>query len=193
MDNQPLDQAVSFLQNESQQAPSSQALVQTLLDYEKQAKRDRQRFSYDQLLGTWRLGFTTGTVKRRKQAGIVLGAGRFLPRFVVIQLSYAATQLEAGQGTVENSVAVGPLKFQLTGPTQFWSKTNSLAFDFTQMQISLAGFTIYRGAIRGGDAKNAAFYQQTLKDQAFFTYFAVSDTCLAARGRGGGLALWTQG
>jgi hypothetical protein len=185
--------ALACLQNRQSQPPPSKELVATLLAIEKQNKRDKQRFTYAQLLGTWRLGFITGTVKARQQAGVALGAGRFLPRFLQIQISYEATDLEAGRGTVKNSVLLGGLTLQLSGPTQYWPKTNSLAFDFTQMTISLGGLTLYSGGVRGGDKRDAEFYQQTLKDQAFFTYFEVHEAYLAARGRGGGLALWTRG
>ncbi len=173
-------------------APAAPAVVDALVALEKQAKRGKHRRTYPQLLGTWRLGFITGTVKTRQRAGTVLGSGRFLPKFIKIQLRYAATDLAAGIGTVENSVALGALRLQLTGPTRFWPKTNSLAFDFTHLAVTLGGVRLYSGDLRGGAARNAAFHGETLKDQAFFTYFWVTETAVAARGRGGGLALWTR-
>lgn len=81
----------------------------------------------------------------------------------------------------------------VTGSTQFWQKSNILAFDFTRMKVSLSGLKLYEGYIRGGRDREARFYEQSLKEQAFFTYFLVENRCLAARGRGGGLALWTRG
>jgi len=173
-------------------APSATDLVTELLALEKQSKRAKQRYRYSQLLGTWRLGFTTGTVKTRKQAGTVLGAGRFLPRVVNIQLRYEATDVEAGQGKADNSVGLGALRLQLSGPTQYWPQTNSLAFDFTHLRLSVGDFQLYQQSIRGGAERAAAFYTETLKGQAFFSYFLVTPTCLAARGRGGGLALWIR-
>jgi hypothetical protein len=187
-----LTDALAFLQRQQPQAPPAQDLVADLLKIEKHAKQQKQRYAYSQLLGNWRLRFITGTVKARKQAGVALGPGRFLPQFLKIQIRYAATDLDADRGTVQNSVSLGALKLQLTGPTQFWPKTNSLAFDFTHLQISIGKLTLYQGGVRGGEKRTAAFYEETLKDQAFFTYFAVQNTHLAARGRGGGLALWTR-
>jgi hypothetical protein len=190
--NPALDQAIEFLTTPSATPPAPEAVVEALLMAEKTAKQTKVRHVYPQLLGTWRLGFITGTKRSRQRAGVILGAGRFLPKWVKIQLSYS--QLDSGQerGTVQNSVELGPLVLILTGSTQFWQKTNILAFDFTRMKVSLSGLKLYEGYIRGGRDREARFYEQSLKEQAFFTYFLVENRCIAARGRGGGLALWTR-
>jgi hypothetical protein len=186
-----LDQAIACLLT-GDSAPGSDSLVTELVALEKRVRRLKERYGYEQLLGTWRLGWVTGTVKTRQQAGTVLGAGRFVPGFLKIQLAYQATDLAAGQGTVQNSVSLGPLRLELTGPTQFWPQTNSLAFDFTRLQIRVGNVTLYGGSVRGGAKREAEFHTQTLKDQAFFSYFYVDTAALAARGRGGGLALWVK-
>lgn len=190
--NPTLDQAIEFLTTPSATPPAPEAVVEALLMAEKTAKQTKVRHAYPQLLGTWRLGFITGTKRSRQRAGVILGAGRFLPKWVKIQLSYS--QLDSGQerGTVQNSVELGPLVLIVTGSTQFWQKTNILAFDFTRMKVSLSGLKLYEGYIRGGRDREARFYEQSVKEQAFFTYFLVENRCLAARGRGGGLALWTR-
>ncbi len=190
--NPALDQAIEFLTTPSATPPAPETVVEALLTAEKTAKQTKVRHAYPQLLGTWRLGFITGTKRSRQRAGVILGAGRFLPKWVKIQLSYS--QLDSGQerGTVQNSVELGPLVLIVTGSTQFWQKTNILAFDFTRMKVSLSGLKLYEGYIRGGRDREARFYEQSLKEQAFFTYFLVENRCLAARGRGGGLALWTR-
>jgi len=190
--NPTLDQAIEFLTTPSATPPAPEAVVEALLTAEKTAKQSKVRHAYPQLLGTWRLGFITGTKRSRQRAGVILGAGRFLPKWVKIQLSYS--QLESGQerGTVQNSVELGPLVLIVTGSTQFWQKTNILAFDFTRMKVSLSGLKLYEGYIRGGRDREARFYEQSVKEQAFFTYFLVENRCIAARGRGGGLALWTR-
>jgi hypothetical protein len=60
------------------------------------------------------------------------------------------------------------------------------------MKVSLFGLKLYDGYIRGGQNREAHFWEQSLKEQAFFTYFLVQNQSIAARGRGGGLALWTK-
>ena len=187
-----LDQAIAFLTTPSAKPPAPEAVVEALLQAEKTAKQSKVRHTYPQLLGTWRLGFITGTKRSRKRAGVILGAGRFLPSWVKIHLSYSQSESNQEQGTVQNSVAFGLLQLILTGPTQFWSKTNMLAFDFTRMRVSLSGLKLYDGYIRKGQDREARFYEQGVKEQAFFTYFLVQNNAIAARGRGGGLALWTR-
>ena len=187
-----LDQAIAFLTTASAKPPVPEAVVEALLQAEKTAKQSRVRHTYPQLLGTWRLGFITGTKRSRKRAGVILGAGRFLPSWVKIHLSYSQSESNQEQGTVQNSVAFGLLQLILTGPTQFWSKTNMLAFDFTRMRVSLSGLKLYEGYIRKGQEREVRFYEQGVKEQAFFTYFLVQNNAIAARGRGGGLALWTR-
>jgi hypothetical protein len=93
---------------------------------------------------------------------------------------------------VVNSVQLGSLQLVVTGPVQFFAKTNILAFDFTRMNVSLFGLTLYNGYIRGGQEREASFYDKPLKDKAFFTYFLVEYRAIAARGRGGGLAVWKR-
>lgn len=186
-----LDRAIASLTTPSTKPPAPEAVVEMLLTAEKTAKQTKVRHSYSQLLGTWRLGFITGTKRSRQRAGVVLGAGRFLPKWVKIQLSYFQSKANPEQGTVANSVELGSVQLVVTGPTQFFSHTNILAFDFTRMKVSLFGLRLYEGYIRGGQEREASFYDKPLKEKAFFTYFLVENRAIAARGRGGGLALWT--
>lgn len=101
-------------------------------------------------------------------------------------------ELSARLGAVVNRVALGAIALQLSGPTYYWPNTNSLGFDFVYLQGEVGRFTLYSAPVRGGVERAQTFANQTLKDQAFFTFFAVTETYLAARGKGGGLALWTR-
>lgn len=187
-----LDEAIEFLTTPSARPPAPEALVEALLQAEKTAKQSKVRHAYPQLLGTWRLGFITGTKRSRQRAGVILGAGRFLPKWVNITLSYFQSESGEDQGSVQNSVELGPLQLVVTGPTRFWQKSNMLAFDFTRMRVSLFGLKLYEGYVRGGQDREVRFWEQSVKEQAFFSYFLVQDQSIAARGRGGGLALWTR-
>ena len=84
------------------------------------------------------------------------------------------------------------MQLSLTGPVKFVAPKNILAFDFTRMKIKLLGLTLYNGYIRDGEAKEANFYDERISKQAFFAYFYITDSAIAARGRGGGLALWSK-
>jgi hypothetical protein len=179
----------------SKSLPSPDAVVAALLDAEKTAKKAKIHYSFDQLIGNWQLCFITGTKKTRKKAGIVLGAGRYIPQWIAkIQIAYSAEPVAEGEenreiGRVENSVKVGTMELTLSGPTKFLPN-NLLAFDFTRITVKLLGKTVYQGFIRGGEAREAEFFSLSVGKQAFFAYFLVEEGMLAARGRGGGLALW---
>ncbi|MEG4344229.1 hypothetical protein QUB70_13190 [Microcoleus sp. A003_D6] len=179
----------------SNSQPSPDAVVAALLAAEKTAKKTKVRYDFNQLIGHWQLCFITGTKKTRKKAGIVLGAGRYIPQWIAkIQIAYSAEPVAEGEenseiGKVENSVKVGTIELTLSGPTKFLPN-NILAFDFTRIAVKLLGKTVYQGFIRGGEARETEFFSLSVGKQAFFAYFMVENGIIAARGRGGGLALW---
>jgi hypothetical protein len=185
-----LEQAIK-----SNSKPSPDAVVAALLEAEKTAKKTKVRYSFEQLIGNWKLCLITGTKKTRQKAGIVLGAGRYIPQWIAtIQIAYSAEPVAEGKenseiGRVENSVKVGSIELTLSGPTKFLPN-NILAFDFTRITVKLLGKVVYQGYIRGGESREAEFFSQSVGKQAFFVYFLVDDGMIAARGRGGGLALW---
>lgn len=166
-------------------------VVDALLAAEKAARQSRQRYDYSQLVGDWQLRFITGTGKTRDKAGVILGAGRWLPNWLQIQIAYQPSEV-ANQGKVDNSVKLGALQLTVGGPTRFWPQQNILSFDFPHLDLRLAALTLYTGYPGKGAAKAASFYQQPLKQQAFFNYFLVQENLIAARGKGGGLAIWVR-
>ena len=122
-----------------------------------------------------------------------MGVGRYIPQLIKIQIIYQREDEQMpNAGRVKNCVKFAFFNLSLTGPVKFIDKKNILAFDFTQLQIKILGWAAYNGALRGGQGQAKQFFTQKLKDQAFFTYFLVEDQYLAARGRGGGLALWVR-
>ena len=186
--------AVSYLRNpeRSNPKPNTSEVVTALVAAEKAARQAKTTYSMSDLVGTWQLGFITGTQKARQQAKGALGDGRFLPRFLNIRITYTAEEEGSDRGIVRNSVTLGPLTFTLAGPIRFYPKTSVLAFDFIHMTVTMTGVELYSGDVRGGRDRAAAFYDLPLKEIAFFTYFAIGDRYIAARGKGGGLALWTK-
>lgn len=174
-------------------SPNSSQVVSALLKLEKETKRTaNENYSLTNLAGTWNLRFITGTKKTRKKAGIILGSGKYIPRFIKIQITYQAQQQKSNRGTVINSVKLGFLLLSLTGPIEFINKKSILAFDFTDLKFSLGNLVLYQGQIKNKASKDTNFWQQKLKDRAFFKYFLIKESFICARGKGGGLALWTR-
>lgn len=175
--------------------PTGKDVVEALLALEKKARSEKVKYSFDRLIGCWRLSFITGTKKTRAKAGIILGAGRYLPQLVKIQITYslASEQIQPQNftaGEVKNRVTFGAIDLLVSGPTKFLPKKNILVFDFTKINVRFLGVTLYSGYIRGGELKEKQFYDRSVSQQAFFTYFFISENAIAARGRGGGLAIW---
>ncbi|KKD39678.1 MAG: hypothetical protein WAN66_24015 [Limnoraphis robusta] len=192
-----LSQAVKAVFTKSLEKPAADQVVEALVEQEKTASKQKQPANLSQFVGTWRLCFITGTQKTRRKIGTALGAGRYLPNWVKIHLSYSVSvspQANLEQpfetGKVENSVQLGGLKLTLSGPVKFLAKKNILAFDFTRMNVILFGVKLYDGYIRGGAESEEKFYSDRINKQAFFAYFYIQEKAIAARGRGGGLALW---
>jgi len=202
-----LQQAALAVLERSRQRPTPEQVVQALLDVEKVNKQQKVRYSLSDLTGNWRLCFITSTRKTRQRAGVVLGAGRYVPSSITISLAYAESSLAASSsiatddashsssfevGNVTNQVQLGQLQMALSGPAKLLVKNNILAFDFTRITLQLSKFPLYQGTVRGGEASEAKFYSASVgaEKQAFFNYFLVQKDIIAARGRGGGLALW---
>ncbi|MGD1808739.1 hypothetical protein ACP6PL_25330 [Dapis sp. BLCC M126] len=191
-----IETAANSVVENSANKPSPDSVVSALIEIEKQSKKENKTYKIEQLSGNWQLCFITGTKKTRKRAGIVLGAGRYLPKLVKITLSYFSPtdnseiyeQLEIGM--VENNVEFSGLKLSLSGPTKFLDKKNILAFDFTKITVKLFGVKLYSGYIRGGKESEDKFVTESVGNQAFFAYFLIQEKFIAARGRGGGLAIW---
>jgi hypothetical protein len=117
---------------------------------------------------------------------IVLGAGRYIPDWVKVYISYSET------AQISNSVKLGFFTLTITGPTKFLPPKNILAFEFLRINIFVWERLIYQGYMRGGEKSAAEFQEKGLQKQPFFAYFLIQRDKIAARGREGGLALWAR-
>ncbi len=184
-----LDRAAASLQTKELR-PATKEVVNALLQAEKATKQQRFVYPLKSLFGQWRLCFTAPKNAHFK-SGVALGKGFYLPQIAIAQISFHPSQ-NLNQAEITNSLQFGSLQFKLTGPARYLGKKNLLMFDFTNMELSLFSRAIYNGGFRGGKLKNADFEQQSITKSPFFTFFLVTQEFIAARGRGGGLALWVK-
>lgn len=184
-----LTQAATAFQGKASARPTAEAVVKALLQAEKAAKQERLLYPFEPLLGDWQLCFATGTRKVRR-GGIVLGKGFYVPKVAVAQISFQADAAALGKGSIANQVKVGSVLLRFTGPAHYLGKKNLLAFDFTHLQLDVLGRTVYGGTVLGRRPKLQDFYKQSVGKLPFFAFFRVTPAFIAARGRGGGLALW---
>ena len=185
--------AAAAFRDGSGNRPKAKAVVNALLQAEKLAKQQRLTYPLKSLLGHWRLCFTT-PYKASLRGGIAMGKGLYVPQIARAHISFsnqAPTSSHPGKVEISNSFQFSPLLFKLTGPAQYLGKKNLIKFDFTYMQLCLFGRAIYSGEFRGGTTA-IDFYDQSIAKLPFFAFFLMTEDFIAARGRGGGLALWVK-
>jgi len=98
---------------------------------------------------------------------------------------------EFGSSRNGNQIQFGSLLFKLTGPAQYLGKKKSIGVWLYYMQLSVFDRAVYSGEFRGGKEGNE-FLRSTHCQTPFFAFFLVTEDFIAARGRGGGLALWVK-
>jgi hypothetical protein len=178
---------------EGVQLPAAEIIVNALLEAEKTAKLQKLNYPFASLGGKWRLCFATGTKKVRNRGGIIVGKGRYVPKFTKIHVCFSSIDEKTlGTGEIANQVQLGAILLKLTGPIKYLGKKNLLAFDFIQMQISLFNWIFINKQIRSGKVESGNFDDQPIAKLPFFAFFLVTENLIAARGRGGGLALWIK-
>ncbi|WP_066381682.1 MULTISPECIES: hypothetical protein [unclassified Anabaena] len=188
-----LCQAAAAYRGKNATNPTAKEVVNALLAAEKTAKQQRLTYNFESLVGKWRLCFATGTKKARQRGGIILGNGWYVPQLVTIHISFSVTpEADFNRGGIANQVQLGAILLKLTGPTKYLGKKNILAFDFNQMCLSVFERTIYNKPIRAGKVEAEDFYSQSIGKLPFFAFFLITEDMIAARGRGGGLALWIR-
>jgi len=186
----PKERLIQQFQTLSSPPLAADQLITDLLAVEKQARYHPPADDFAQLLGSWQLRFVTGTKKVRQRAGIVLGSGQYLPNWVQITLTYEADADTTGR--MINLVSLGALKLIVSGPCRFYSPRNLLAFDFTRLEVKLGILKLFQGFLGNGAEREAQFLQSSIGKQAFFVFFLLEKGVIAARGKGGGLAVWVK-
>lgn len=197
-----LEQAAQAFIKAEIKRPTSQQMVEALVKTEQAAKANRVSLPIDSLLGTWRLCFTADKASRQR-SGTVEGKGRYVPRWIKAHLTFsqpsepfdliepASDSLPQSQPlAIANQLQLGALLLRLTGPASYLGRKNLLAFDLTQMDIQVFGVTLYSGGVPGRRSSQKPVAQQSIGKLPFFAFITATEGFIAARGRGGGLALW---
>ncbi len=175
----------------SSDRPTTDAMITALQSAEIAARQEKLVIPFESLLGDWRLCFATGASKDKQRGGIKLGRGYYLPKFTPASIAFTRN-LASSTGTATNQLSVGGIQVKFTGPCRYPGKKNLLVFDFTQIQFQVFGKTVYQGKIRSGKSSEEDFTQLSIGKLPFFAFFWVGPNGIAARGRGGGLALWVR-
>ncbi|MGD1860791.1 MAG: hypothetical protein ACFB0E_12565 [Leptolyngbyaceae cyanobacterium] len=186
-----VEQAVAAFCKNSAQRPDGRAVTAALLQLERAAKRAKVAIPLKSLLGTWRLCFNAGK-GAKFEAEEPAGNGFYIPKLAIARLAF--TDDSAGECflAISNELHVGPLQVHFTGPARYPGRKNLLAFDFTQLQVSCFGLKVYQGKVESKKRAGKPFQEIPMGQLPFFAFFAAQEQYLAARGRGGGLAIWVK-
>ncbi|OKH54933.1 hypothetical protein NIES2101_05035 [Calothrix sp. HK-06] len=187
-----LAQAALSFRDSSKTRPKPDVVVNALLQAEKTAKQQKLTYPFTSLSGNWRLCFATGTRKVRKRSGIILGKGFYMPKFSPAYIGFDILDTSINRGRISNKIQFGGFALELSGLTQYIDKKNLLAFDFHTYEINLFNHKVYSGNVPSSQTNVSNFYDQKIGKLAFFAFFLVTENFIAARGRGGGLALWIK-
>jgi hypothetical protein len=189
---QILTQAIAaILEGKSDRSPAAD-LVSALLGVEKLAKQTKLDIPITDLVGEWQLSFATGAKKSKNRAGIRLGKGYYFPQFIPASISFTPDATNPNIGEIANQVAVGLVRLKLTGPYKYLGKKNLLAFDFINIEVRILDRIVYQGKMPSKKQGNRDFASKSIADLPFFSFILASEYGIAARGRGGGLALWVR-
>lgn len=171
--------------------PAPATVTAALLKTEAIAKQQRLTLPFQALQGEWRLCFTTG-VQKRKSGGVQLRSGFYLPAVVPAGISFFPDADGGHLGTLHNQISLAGLHLKLSGRCRYQGKKNLVAFDFMEMELRALGVPLYKGLLPGGTTKLEEFAERAIAKLPFFAFFAATPDYIAARGRGGGLALWVK-
>jgi hypothetical protein len=147
---------------------------------EKQSRQDGSGLCRDGLTGDWRLE-RIWTKGRSHPSEAASGALRALAARLGIHPA------DDGGLLLSNSIALGLLKLCFVGSAELRGRRPLLVFQFQTMQLSLAGRTVWTLSLPKPDKRQEPFFALIASERT-----SAGKHWLAARGRGGGLALWVR-
>jgi hypothetical protein len=176
------DPAAILARVASTNLPAASEVIEALLSTEKIQKKTPVQIPLTAIEGTWRLRFASGAKKTKR--GLKLGKGYYLPSWI-----YAAISFEA-IGKIQNKLCLGGLEIRFTGPCRAHDQQNIVVFDFTQLQILIGEKVLHSRSINKYPIEE--FATRSIGKLPFFVFLWASSESIAARGRGGGLAVWVK-
>jgi hypothetical protein len=179
------------VQANRQERPDPGSVTSALLDRERRAKQTPSAIGLDDILGTWQLRFTAPK-KPTYKSGQPTSNGFYVPTIVQATLRFKKDEDRSTGLEIQNQLRLGTLKLKFIGPAKLLPNKNLLAFDFERLQLGLGNLTLFSFPVRGGRSVEPAFEAVPVGKLPFFAFFTATQEYIAARGRGGGLALWRR-
>ncbi len=153
---------------------------QDLIKLEKSARKDGINVDLNFLIGQWNF-FKVWKKEGIKESTLTSLFLRLVRANLRININSTKKSLSLG---IENSVSIGNLFITFKGDGKLEGKQPLLRFLFSELEIKFDNLILYSQEIRPTDEKNMPFFALIGINQ--------ESSWLAARGKGGGLALWIK-
>lgn len=152
--------------------------AQWLLDRERRCRQDGTGLTTADLLGCWRLERIWNKGSRQPASAAAALLRGLSAR---LQLSAAGPDPEDGDLRLANSVRFGALELRFEGVGRLEGRRPLLLFSFERLLLLLGGRVLVERTLPQPDPLRRPFFALIAAERSGW---------LAARGRGGGLALW---
>ncbi|GAB0497180.1 hypothetical protein MMPV_008504 [Pyropia vietnamensis] len=164
--------------------PAGSDVEAALLTIEANQRRARSVTDVRELAGEWELVFTAGAARKGRQWN-----PSAWPLYFPVRARQTFTLLRSDSGTFDNAVYGLGSVFRFTGPFRWvGGGRNRAEFTFTTASLRVGPFPAVTFPAGGPPSLDGL----TAKTLPFFTFFFCRRGILAARGRGGGVALYRR-
>lgn len=176
----------------SRRRPSTVALRESMLQLEKIQRANKAKVDLNKLLGQWRLVFVTPKKSPSPFNSLYfpLCAHQTFRSFEKEAVDIEdSSDVEIGE--FDNGVFLlgSALYFRVIGPMRFSHPGNRLEFSVDRLKIKVGPFEWVKDGL---DKDGYTLKGRRVAKLPFFTFFCVRDDIAVARGRSGGLALYTR-
>ncbi len=153
-----------------------------LIELESFARKNGSGIDYESLIGSWRF-FSVWQEGKDKQNYIFSSLLRLFS--AKLELIKDQSEKQSYNFYLTNSIQFGPLSIKFSGSGYLKGSQPLLPFYFKTIDLSLSERVLLSRSIN----------QDDIKEGPFFAFIGIGENgqWLAARGRGGGLALWLKG
>ncbi len=158
-----------------------------LLERERRSRREGSGLAPRDLVGSWRLEriWSKGSLRPATVSAAVL---RGLAARLRLELDEAAG--EQGSMLLVNSVRLGALELRFEGTGRLQGRRPLLVFGFDRLKLLLGERILIERPLPPADPRRPPFFALIAAVRPSASAAKESRGWLAARGRGGGLALW---
>ena len=154
---------------------------QELIKLEKKARIEGSGIDFKSLIGLWKFKSVWKEASDKEDS---ISSTILQVLSASLDLRKADKTQDDKQFAISNSIQFGLLSIRFTGLANLERKQPILAFYFNCIQIKLGTIVVFKKSLPIPEKKNRPFFALIAMDN--------KGKWLSARGKGGGLALWTN-